>query len=298
MALRRPGPYVGLSVNYADDEKIMAAGEDAELLYIRMMAYAGRTPTTEGWISDRVLRSRLGVLPREATDEHGNVYGTVPGTDAGSRAEVLQDSGLIERDGDGWRIVSWLRWNRSAAEMGKERDDDRKRKSALTRANPETSTEHATETPTEPAPESERKDQDQDQDHSASTRNAADAAAFEEFWDTYGKKTGRKKSEAKWKLALRKPGVTSELLITAARSYIKSQVADGNHPKYTKDPATWLNGEHWNDEAAPATRRPGGVAQLRPRGQVMSDFTEDEWAALPIEERAAIADRTTMGHLT
>lgn len=85
----------------------------------------------------------------------------------------------------------------------------------------------------------------------------ADAAAFEEFWDAYDKKTGRKTAEQKWKVALKKPGVTPELLITAARSYIDSQKRQGKHPTYTKNPTTWLNGEHWNDE-------PTNVHQLRP----------------------------------
>lgn len=120
MAMRKPGPYAPLSAYYADDEAIMAAGEDAELLYIRMLAYAARTPTTEGWISDAVVTSRLGILPR--SDEAG--------TDAGSRAGKLAESGLIIREGTGWRIRSWLRWNRSAEEMGRERVRDRNRKTS------------------------------------------------------------------------------------------------------------------------------------------------------------------------
>lgn len=131
MAMRKPGVYVALSANYADDEKIMEAGEDAELMYVRMLAYAARTPLTEGWISDRVIQSRLGILPRVS----GNGAGTEPGTDAGSRAERLREVGLIERDGDGYRIKSWLRWNKSAEEMGRERARDSNRKKHLTSEN-------------------------------------------------------------------------------------------------------------------------------------------------------------------
>lgn len=120
MAMRKPGVYVALSAHYADDEKIMAAGEDAELLYVRMLAYCARTPMTEGWISDAVVMSRLGILPRP--DEAG--------TDAGSRAGKLVDVGLIRREGRGYRIISWLRWNRSIEEMGRERTRDRNRKTS------------------------------------------------------------------------------------------------------------------------------------------------------------------------
>ena len=96
------------------------------------------------------------------------------------------------------------------------------------------------------------------------TDDAADAAGdedaadrFEEFWQVYGKKVDRKRSRAKWRLALKKPGVTADLLIAAAESYVARQRAKGKHPEFTKDPMTWLNGENWNDE-------PDNVLQLRP----------------------------------
>lgn len=81
---------------------------------------------------------------------------------------------------------------------------------------------------------------------------------FDEFWDTYDKKRGRKKAEQKYRLALKRPGVTADLLIAAAGSYVAAQQAKGKHPEYTKDPATWLHGEHWEDEADAPTPDAGG----------------------------------------
>ena len=80
----------------------------------------------------------------------------------------------------------------------------------------------------------------------------AEEDRFEEFWDAYGKKTGRKKAEAKYRLAIKKRGVTEDLLIEAAKRYVAGQRRANKHPEFTKDPATWLNGEHWNDEAPSA----------------------------------------------
>lgn len=71
---------------------------------------------------------------------------------------------------------------------------------------------------------------------------------FDEFWETYDKRRGRKAAVAKYRLALRKPGVTADLLIASAAAYIEWQRSEGKHPEFTKDPATWLNGEHWTDE--------------------------------------------------
>lgn len=52
----------------------------------------------------------------------------------------------------------------------------------------------------------------------------------------------------KWRLALKKKGVTPDLLISSARTYVAGLQAEGKHPQFAKDPARWLNGEHWNDE--------------------------------------------------
>lgn len=71
---------------------------------------------------------------------------------------------------------------------------------------------------------------------------------FDDFWDAYDKKVGRKKAEQKWRLALKKSGVTADMLIERASAYVGRQRSAGKHPEFTKDPTTWLNGEHWNDE--------------------------------------------------
>lgn len=85
-----------------------------------------------------------------------------------------------------------------------------------------------------------------------------DTEMFDIFWDAYDKKRGRKAAEQKYRLALKKPGVTPELLIEAARQYVAWQKSQGKHPEFTKDPATWLNGEHWNDERAGRSDAPAG----------------------------------------
>jgi hypothetical protein len=123
MAIKRPGAYVPLAVNYADDEAIMDAGEDAELMYLRILAFCGRTPKTEGWISDKQIRTRLGL---ELRPELG------PETAPEKRAERLAEVGLLTREGCGYRVGSWLRWNRSAEEVARTQGQDRERKKPLT----------------------------------------------------------------------------------------------------------------------------------------------------------------------
>lgn len=73
---------------------------------------------------------------------------------------------------------------------------------------------------------------------------------FDEFWNAYDHKVGRKRAETAYAAALKKPGVTPDLLIAAAASYVAWVKSEGKHPQFTKHPTTWLHGEHWTDERA------------------------------------------------
>ena len=105
---------------------------------------------------------------------------------------------------------------------------------------------------------------------------------FDLFWNAYSKKHGRKSALIKYKIALGKPGVTAELLLDAATTYIAYQRAEGAHPQFTKDPATWLHGEHWNDERSSRARK--------------ADPNDIDWNAA--FERAEAADLNRKGEIT
>jgi hypothetical protein len=113
--LKRRGPFVPLSYAYPDDPAIMEAGEKAELLYVRGLAWSKRPEaTTDGFISDAELAwvgRGLGGLP--------------------ARAHRLCAVRLWVRDDTvrGWWIRTWLDWNPSRAELeqARRRDAERKR---------------------------------------------------------------------------------------------------------------------------------------------------------------------------
>lgn len=106
--IRRNGSFAPLSAHYYDDDAVIAAGEKAELLYVRSLAFAARKPT-DGFISDLQLTTfRL------------------PGVAA--RAQRLVDVGLWERVDDGYRIKAWLKHNASRAEIEEKQRRDAARK--------------------------------------------------------------------------------------------------------------------------------------------------------------------------
>lgn len=106
--IRRNGSFAPLSAHYYDDDAVIAAGEKAELLYVRGLAFAARKPV-DGFISDLQLTTfRL------------------PGVKA--RAARLVEVGLWERTEDGYRIRAWLKHNASRAEIEEKQRKDAERK--------------------------------------------------------------------------------------------------------------------------------------------------------------------------
>lgn len=65
--------------------------------------------------------------------------------------------------------------------------------------------------------------------------------SFDDFWNLYDKKTGRKKCESKWNKLSQK---TKEEIM----AYIPKYKLSTPDIKYRKNPETFLNSESWNDE--------------------------------------------------
>lgn len=84
---------------------------------------------------------------------------------------------------------------------------------------------------------------------------------FEEFWNAYGHKVKRADAERKWRIALKKPGVTADLLISAAASYVAWERANNEGGRFIAHPSTWLHGERWRDERVVPPQPQGRAAQ-------------------------------------
>ena len=101
MASTIPDEFVPLHVHYRRDRAIRAAGANAELLYLRALAFA-RANRTGGVIEDFDL-DELGTGIPDATDS----------------AATLVRVGLWVTSGAGWLIRSWEKWNpANASESG------------------------------------------------------------------------------------------------------------------------------------------------------------------------------------
>ena len=65
--------------------------------------------------------------------------------------------------------------------------------------------------------------------------------SFSQFWDMYDKKIGMKKCSDKY-------AKISESDRSIIKEHVPRYVASTTDKKFRKNPLTYLNGEHWNDE--------------------------------------------------
>lgn len=94
------------------------------------------------------------------------------------------------------------------------------------------------------------------------------------FWAVYPRKVSKGDARTAWRNAVagRKDrlGTDPEIIIKGAEAYARAR--DGQEPKYTCHPATWLNRERWNDDpAALAASSLPKADQNTLRGLALSD---------------------------
>lgn len=109
--VKRNGSYAPLSAHYYKDDAIAEAGEKAELLYVRGLAFCADV-LKDGHISDIQLSRFVGVGMR----------------DAKARAEKLVEVGLWERNDNGYVVTNWRKWNLSKEEIAEKQRKDAERK--------------------------------------------------------------------------------------------------------------------------------------------------------------------------
>lgn len=90
---KRPGRYAALAAAYYDDPAIIAVGTDAELWYVRALAWCAAHPETDGVIPLEVAVNRLGI------------------PDAMSHVTSCDSHGLVTKSHASVSVTNWLKWN-------------------------------------------------------------------------------------------------------------------------------------------------------------------------------------------
>lgn len=207
-------------------------------------------------------------------------------TDGDPLAKELVAAGLWTETEHGYQFHDWHSCNPTREQVLSERDAARQRKDRWRekRSERETNTEGTpagtrservaergqNDAPTRPdptrpvLPTEELQEPETETRSPAAPRNTSEAAPgsaraaieaaaiFLEFWSTWPRHDGKKAALAAWRKAIK--GTPPEVIIAAAARF----AADPNRePAFTPLPATWLNGERWNDGPLPDRNRNG-----------------------------------------
>jgi hypothetical protein len=294
--VRRNGSYAPLSAHYYKDDAIDEAGEAAELLYVRGLAFCADV-LSDGFISDRQLVRFVGVGMFDARD----------------RADRLVEVGLWERVEGGYGVRSWLTWNRSRAEITDALVKDRGRKassgadSESTRPEPDPPSGGGRRTDRIPngiradsapgpdggpvgiPPRARTPRHSTPRNSTPSQATPADAAlldladvpaapppGFEDFWKLYPKKVKKQGAQDSWSSKVVKAKVSPELVLAALRAHIVSWQQNRQYPKFVPDPTTWLNGRRWQDELGPPLAAVSGDGGYQPWSNYPDQSVYDE----------------------
>src|SRR5699024_6072581 len=76
------------------------------------------------------------------------------------------------------------------------------------------------------------------------TTSPAGDGQFDEWWKAYPRKVGKGQARRAYTAALKK--TSHDQLVAAATKF--TQKVHGSDPKFVAHPATWLNGERWDDQ--------------------------------------------------
>lgn len=114
MPKHAPSVYVPLDANYLRDPRIRRAGPDAELLYLRSLAYA-KAGETDGMVYDFDLDT---------------IAVGLKGTHARVNA-LVREKAWEPRD-EGWFICGWFNWNDPVEKL---REQKRKRAEGAAKTN-------------------------------------------------------------------------------------------------------------------------------------------------------------------
>lgn len=220
---------------YYLDGALLRAGEAAEVLFLRALAYTGNGDT-RGLVDKTVLPLICPNRPQP-------------------RADALVREGLWVDEGMSYRIRSWDRiqdaHDAAAEKQRKDRDrqrEYRRRKAAGDVAVPVTSHVTSADAPRDVTPchnvdrEGDREG-DREKDKSLARPRPSEPDGFPEWYAAYPRHVARAAALTAYTKAAKK--AARDVLLTAAQRFADDPTRD---PAYTPHPASWLNAERWLDE--------------------------------------------------
>lgn len=259
------------------DEKVVELDPWARLLFIGLWNFAD----DQGYIEHSPKRIKMQIFPGDTTD-------VVP-----LLASLLEAGLLAEFDSPIGRLLHIQSWTKHQKVSN----------AASPRVDPADLVliHHSDDPPPEPSralasplsgkerkgkeEEGKGKEYSADAEPPPASRPAAppsSTALFAEFWEIYPKREAKAAAQKAWTKATRRADPAT--IIAAAAAYRDLPDRD---PRFTKNPATWLNADCWLDER-PARASPGtDLALVRTAPQSTNEASVQGWLSMPMPSREA-----------
>lgn len=90
---------------------------------------------------------------------------------------------------------------------------------------------------------------------------------FDTFWQAYPRKTAKPAALKAYKAARKRKAAHADIMAGVARL-----VASRPDPQFTPHPATWLNGDRWNDAPTPPSLKGIEARQADLRQRIANDY--------------------------
>lgn len=213
-------PWLRLDDQYDDHPKVVAAGNDGELLDVRAMLFCARRGT-DGFVPYTQLPALSRGLPKVR-----------------AVTARLVEVGRWHDDPDsgGWWVHDFLTYNPPASDQEAEREAARERMQAAREARKTGKSSPNTNGSSPDVRANIPGTSGNPQPQPLTSKHLADAG-FDAFWAVYPRKTAKKAAERAWRTRI-KAGRTADDLITAAKNY--AIVKRGTEQTYLMHAATFL----------------------------------------------------------
>lgn len=116
--------------------------------------------------------------------------------------------------------------------------------------------------------ENEVETEEETKDLQAGVSDSKKIILFDSWWQAFDKKVGKEKTQKRW-LSLSIEEMNHCLNVVA--DYVKSKP----DKQFRKDPMTYLNGKHWNDEIIIKTTQNGTINNETGRTRTLEDQADD-----------------------
>ncbi len=214
-----------LTTNFYLDGAVLRAGEAAEVLFLRCIAYSGAQETR-------------GLIPK-------HVLPMLTPTKTQARVAALLCEELLVDEGAHVRLRSWDRHQEQLDAESERRRKDRERKADERRRVRGLSADVSADAGRTVRAESTRieVEVEEEKDKQPPPEVARSTASFDTWWDAYPRKVGKRTARTAYERACRR--ATPDTILAGVRTFRDDPNRD---TAYTPHPTTWLNRDGWLDE--------------------------------------------------